>query len=200
MTTVGAPREVRFRRSRRRTLLYLAAGVLVVMAVAWLTRRLFFGVAGVGPSSQLLVLLLGAVAGYVQAQQQIGLPLLLTEGQIVLTRPGGGSLAIDRDNLVVAEVRGRIGPILVLEPADPGRTRPALDRWEWSRGGLWSQSRAQRPYEIRVPLFGLAPRVGRLRAELAGRRRPATTSVAEEEANPAGRRGRRSDRRCRPGP
>ncbi|NBE79741.1 hypothetical protein [Micromonospora rubida] len=185
MNTVSAPGEVRFRWSRRRTLLYLAAGALVVMAVAWLTRRLLFGVAGVGLFPQLLIPLLAAVVAYVQAQKHVGLPLLLTEGQIVVTRPDGGSLTIDRDNLAVAEVRGRGRPILVLEPADPGRVRPALNRWEWSRSGLWSQSQAQRPYEIRVPLFGLAPGVGRLRAELAGRRRPATAPGAEE-ANPAG--------------
>ncbi|WP_320064107.1 hypothetical protein [Micromonospora sp. RTGN7] len=185
MNAAEAPGEVRFRRSRRRTLLYAAGGVPVATATAWLTVRLLFGTAAADPFPNLLIFLLTAVGGYVQAQRQIGLPLLLTGNQIVLTCPGGGSLAIGWDNLAVAEVRGRIAPILVLEPADPGRTRPVLSRWEWGRNGLWNQSRAQRPHEIRVPLYGLTPGAGRLRAELAGRRRSATASGVQE-ANPAG--------------
>ncbi|WP_425719693.1 hypothetical protein [Micromonospora sp. DT233] len=146
---------------------YLAGAVLAFTATAWLAGLLLFGADKADPWPQLGVALLGAVGGYVQAQRQVGLPLLLTDDQIVLTHPTTGSFAIDWDNLVVAEVRGRITAVLVLEPIDPGRTRPALGRWEeWSRHHLWNQSRAERPYEIRVPLFGLTPGIGRLRAAL----------------------------------
>ncbi|MFC4019483.1 hypothetical protein ACFOW4_16285 [Micromonospora sp. GCM10011542] len=71
--------------------------------------------------------------------------------------------------MVVADVRGRLVPILVVEPAGPDRTRPVLDRWEWGRMGLWDKGQVQWPHEIHVSLVGVTPSGRRLRAELARR-------------------------------
>jgi hypothetical protein len=122
---------------------------------------------------QLPVILGVTVVAYLKGRREAGLPLRLTGEHLVLTRPDGQPLAIGWDNLAVARVKGRmISGTLLVEPRDPERTRPVLDRWQWGRLGQRRPSRAQRPYEINIPLIGIRPGVRRLRSELAARLGP----------------------------
>ncbi|MFC6020550.1 hypothetical protein ACFP2T_30810 [Plantactinospora solaniradicis] len=121
---------------------------------------------------QLPVIVLVMVAVYLRAWREAGLPLRLTRDHLVLTRPDGEPLAIGWDNLAVARVTGVASPTLVVEPGDPERTDPVLDRWQWGRLGQRRFSREQRPYEIKISLTGLRPGAQRLRTELAARLGP----------------------------
>ncbi|MBM0235450.1 hypothetical protein JNW91_28935 [Micromonospora sp. STR1_7] len=160
--------EICFRRSRRRFLTRVAyAGLVILPAFA------LVGVAFGEPWYDLFphgpILLLGAVGSAAQLRRQGGLPLRLTRDFVELTLPGGAPVQIDWPDVARAEIQGRISPILVVDIADPGRTRPVLDRWEWGRLGMWDKVRARRPHEIHVSLVAATPDVHRLRAELAYR-------------------------------
>ncbi|WP_229401469.1 hypothetical protein [Micromonospora okii] len=167
----------RFRRTTPRAVLGATVTVTAALAVVYLVRVVVFGRAWYDVSSLLPALLAPMLLIWL-AQRQAGLPLVLTDRGIVLTHPGGGEVAIDWDNVAVAQVRGRLNPVLVLELIDLDRVRPPLRRWEWIRADRSGMARARGPREIRVPVAGVTPGVGRLRAELA-RRRPAAPPPAE---------------------
>ncbi|MFI7284828.1 hypothetical protein ACIBOV_31695 [Micromonospora chersina] len=94
---------------------------------------------------------------------QARLPVRLTGEHLELAGPDGRTLAIEWSNLSRAEIRGRWRAFLVVEPADPARTRPPLKRWERAGHGQ------SRPYEILVPLTCMSPGRDLLRRELAQR-------------------------------
>ncbi|MFI6269078.1 hypothetical protein [Micromonospora zamorensis] len=115
------------------------------------------------------ILLLSALSFAMRLRRQGGLPLRLTDDFLELTIPGGEPVRIDWPNVSVAQVRGRINPVLVVDLVDPERTRPVLNRWEWGRLGRWDRARARRPQEVHISLVGVVPELRRLRAELAHR-------------------------------
>ncbi|MFI6068418.1 hypothetical protein ACIA47_24545 [Micromonospora sp. NPDC051227] len=160
--------EIRFRRSRTRVLARLAGAALVVLP-AFALLGVAFGNAWYDPLPHGPILLLAAVRFPVQLRRQGGLPLRLTRDFLELTLPGGGTVQVDWPDLNRAEVRGRISPTLVVDVADPDRTRPALNRWDWGRVGLWNRARRRSPHEIHVSLVATTPNVHQLRAELAHR-------------------------------
>lgn len=157
-----------FRRSRRRVLAFLAGACLP--AVLWFSLlNVAFGDVWYDAFPYLPILLLGAVGFYAQLGRQGGLPLTVTRDELVLSRAGEAPLVIGRDNLAVATVRGRLAPTLVLDVADPARTRPVLDSWGWGRLGQWSLTRIRRPHEVHVSLIGVTPGAASLRRLLAER-------------------------------
>ncbi|MFC0006714.1 hypothetical protein [Micromonospora siamensis] len=163
MTGVDAAGGVRFERSRARMLAWLAGTLVAVTAAAGAVNALVFDEPWWDLWTVLPVFLLGTVGSYVRIGRQKGLPLLVTPQELVLTRPDGSPLVIERAALAVTEVRRRH---LVLVVADPQRTRPVLSAYEWGELGFWNQSRRPRPHEIQLPLFGIRPGVDRLRAAL----------------------------------
>ncbi|WP_433342605.1 hypothetical protein [Micromonospora sp. CA-111912] len=106
---------------------------------------------------------------------QARLPLRLTGEHLTVTGPGERILAIEWSNIARAEIKGRWRTFLVIEPADPDRTRPPLKRWEWAGHGQ------SRPYEILVPLAYMSPGRDLLRRELA-HRLPAPAAQSEHAA------------------
>ncbi|RAO59341.1 hypothetical protein PSN01_02732 [Micromonospora saelicesensis] len=160
--------EIRFRRSRSRVLARVAGAALVVLP-AFALLSVAFGNAWYNPLPHGPILVLAAVRFPVQLRGQGGLPLRLTRDFLELTLPGGGTVQVDWPDLNRAEVRGRISPTLVVDIADPDRTRPVLNRWDWGRVGLWNRARRRSPHEIHVSLIATTPDVHRLRAELARR-------------------------------
>ncbi|MEV4657645.1 hypothetical protein [Micromonospora sp. NPDC049301] len=161
--------EVRFRRSSRRLLGRIACVGLVIMSAFALVGVIAFDNSWYDFFPHGPMLLLGAVGFTAQLRRQGGLPLRLTRDFLELTLPGGAPVRIDWPDVALAEVRGRLGPILVVDVADPERTRPVLSRWEWGRLGMWDMTRVRRPHEIHVSLIAVTPDVRRLRAELAHR-------------------------------
>ncbi|RKN37827.1 hypothetical protein D7223_32030 [Micromonospora endolithica] len=137
-----------------------------------------FDTAWYSPLPYLLLMLFSLAGPYARLSRENGLPLVVGRDELRLTRRDGTELAVDWADLAVAEVRGRLHHLLVVEVAAPERTRPPLGRWEWARlvaqgnGGL---SGIQRPHEIHVSLTGLEPGVDRLRELLAAR----TDAVAD---------------------
>ncbi|MBY8874555.1 hypothetical protein K7640_22260 [Micromonospora sp. PLK6-60] len=155
-----------FRRSRRRLLARAAPAATLAVLVAVL-GELFLDHRWYDPFPALCPLLFSVGGTYAQLARQKGLPLRVTTGELLVTRPDGETLAIDRAALTVAEIRGRWWPRLVLAVDDPHRTRPVLSAYQWGELGFWSGARVRRPREFTVPLVGVEPDVDRLRAALA---------------------------------
>ncbi|MEV4822864.1 hypothetical protein [Micromonospora sp. NPDC049274] len=107
----------------------------------------------------------GVAAGLMirwQLRRQPRLPLRLTDEALQMTVPDGTVLTIDWANVARAEVRGRLGPRLVVEPLDRQLTRPPLRPGQWSTPG-------RGPYELIVPVASMTPDRHTLSRELAKR-------------------------------
>ncbi|WP_433392293.1 hypothetical protein [Micromonospora sp. KLBMP9576] len=87
----------------------------------------------------------------------------LNRQELELAGPEDTTVAVDWSNVARAEIHGRHTPFLVVEPVDPGLTRPPLRRWQMAGHGQ------SRPYEVRVPLADMSPGRDVLRRELARR-------------------------------
>ncbi|MEU7960510.1 hypothetical protein [Micromonospora humida] len=166
MTAADGPPAIEFRRSRRRQVALLAAGlptaVLVVAVVNLATGDPWWD--GLWIAAWILALgLLRGAARPSSTGHQPRLPLRLTPDHLEVTGPGERTLVVGWPNVARAEITGWLYPVLVVEPADPDRTVPPLARWEWAVAGQ------SRPYEIRVPLVYLSPGRDRLRRELSRR-------------------------------
>ncbi|MER7168889.1 hypothetical protein ABT336_22830 [Micromonospora sp. NPDC000207] len=165
MDSLGAPTEVRFRRSRRR----VVASILLFLLGAWgltvLLLTLVFGADWTGSLFYLSTLLGITVAGRRRLRGAAGLPLVLDGRGLRLIGPGGEPVAVDWTDLAEVRVRGRLDRKLVVELTENGNTRPESSRWQWPRVSRGSSTRVQ----LTVPLLGVSPGVGRLRRELAAR-------------------------------
>ncbi|MEV4773269.1 hypothetical protein [Micromonospora humida] len=166
MTAADEPSTIEFRRSRRRQVAVLAAGlptaVLVVAVVNLATGDPWWD--GLWIAAWILAFgLLRGAARPSSTGHQPRLPLRLTADHIEVTGPGERTLVIGWSNVARAEITGRLYPVLVVEPADPDRTVP-----RWPGGSGRSPGRAGRT-RSGVPLVYLSPGRDRLRRELSRR-------------------------------